>query len=57
MKDRRDAVSDRLPVAIGQCHVDRKIDAGAGHHLPLERIAVQIDDTRQHFQAARINSV
>jgi hypothetical protein len=56
MIDGCDAVRDRLPVAVDQCDVDRKIDPGARHHLPLERIAMQIDNARQHQQAAGIDT-
>ncbi len=45
-----DAVRDQLPVGVDQRHVDRKVDTGARHHLPLERIAVQVDDAGQHQQ-------
>ncbi len=40
MIDGGDAVADRLPVAVGQRHIDGKIDAGARHHLPLECVAM-----------------
>ena len=43
-----DLFIDGLPVAVDQRHIDRKIDTRARHHLPLERIAMQIDDARQH---------
>src|SRR6266403_2182528 len=56
MKDRGDAISDCLAVAVGQGNVDGKIDAGAGHHLSLERVAMQIDDSRQHQQVAGIDT-
>ncbi len=55
VKHRGDAVADRLAIAVGQCHVDRKVDAGAGHHLPLEGIAMKIDDAGQHQQVARVD--
>jgi hypothetical protein len=48
MIDGRDAVGDRLPVAVDQRDVDRKVDSGARHHLPLERIAMQIDNAGQY---------
>jgi hypothetical protein len=54
MKHRRDAISDGLTVAVDQGHIDRKIDPGARHHLPLERIAMQIDDSGKNQQAAGI---
>jgi hypothetical protein len=53
VEHRGDAVGDRLPVAVDQRDVDREIDARPRHHLPLERIAMQIDDARQHQKAAR----
>lgn len=56
MKNRGDAVGDCLPVAVGECDVDRKINAGSRHHLPPERIAVNIDDPRQDRQASRIDT-
>ena len=46
VKHRGDAVGYRLPVAFGQRDVDRKIDAGARHHLPLEGVAMDVDDAR-----------
>ena len=55
MKDCGDAISDCLPVAVDQRHIYREIHARAGHHLPLERIAMQVDDARQYLEAARIN--
>src|ERR1700722_12067275 len=54
--DGGNSVADGLPVAVDQCHIDGKIDAGARHHLPLERIAMQIDDARQHQQATCIDA-
>jgi hypothetical protein len=56
MKDRRDAVRQNLPVAVEQRDVDRKADARPWHHLPLECIAMDIDDTRQHEQAIGIDA-
>ena len=56
MKDRGDAVCDRLPVAVDQRHIDGKIDAGTGHHLPLEGVAMQVDNTWQHLQAACVDA-
>ena len=47
--DGGDAVADRLPVAVNERDVDREVDARTRHHLPLERIAMQIDNARQHF--------
>ena len=48
MEDRGDAIAERLSVAVDECDIDRKINAGAGHHLPFKGVAVQIDDPRQH---------
>lgn len=53
--DRGDAIGDCLPVAVEQRHVDGKIYARTWHHLPLEGIAVQIDDFRQNLDAACID--
>jgi len=49
-----DAVCDRLTVAVDQGDIDRKVDASARHHLALERIAMEVDDTRQHEKIAGI---
>src|SRR6516162_6941297 len=48
------AVGDRLAVAVDERDIDRKVDARARHHLPFERVAVQIDDTRQNQKGARV---
>jgi hypothetical protein len=55
VKHRGDAVGDRLPVAVDERDVDRKIHARAGHHLPLECVAMQVDDSRQHQQPTRVD--
>ena len=55
VKHRGDAVGNRLAVAVDQRHVDGKIDTGSRHHLPLESVAMQVDDARQHQQATRID--
>jgi hypothetical protein len=55
VKDRRYAIGDRLAVAVDQRYIDGKINAGTWHHLPLEGIAVQIDDSRQYLQIACID--
>jgi hypothetical protein len=54
--DGRDPIADRLPVAVDQRHVDREIDAGARHHLPLEGVAMQIDNARQHHQSTSVEA-
>ena len=54
VEHRGDAVADDLAVGVGKRDVDREIDPGARHHLPLEGIAMQIDDAGQYQQAARI---
>ena len=56
MKGGGDAVRDQLPVGVDQRHVDRKVDTGPGHHLPLERIAVQVDDARQHEKVGCVDA-
>jgi hypothetical protein len=56
MKDRGDAVGDRLPVAVDQRHIGREVDAGTGHHLPLERVAMQVDNARQHQEVAAVDA-
>ena len=55
VKDRGDAVANGLPVAVGQRHVDGKADAGTRHHLPLECVTMQVDDSRQHLEVAGID--
>jgi hypothetical protein len=55
VKDRRYAIGDRLAVAVDQRHIHGKINAGTWHHLPLEGIAVQIDDSRQYLQTVCID--
>src|ERR1041385_4587550 len=54
MKDGRDPVGDDLPVAVEKRDIDREVDAGPRHHLPLERIAMQVHDARQHQQPTRV---
>jgi hypothetical protein len=55
VKHRGDAVADRLAIAVGERHIDREVDTGTRHHLPLEGIAMQIDDAGQHQQVARVD--
>ncbi len=55
VKHRGEAVGDGLPVAVDERDIDGEADAGAGHHLPFERIAMQVDDSRQDRQAAGID--
>lgn len=52
MERSSDAVGDRLAVAIDQRDVDRKVHLWPRHHLPLEGIAMDIDDARQHHEVA-----
>ncbi len=56
VKNRGDSVADSLPIAVDQCYIDGKIDAGTGHDLALERIAMQIDDARQPQEPACIEA-
>ena len=50
-----DPVREQLRLGIGQGHTRVERDAGPGLHLPLERVAVQVDDPRQHPQAACVD--
>ena len=54
VKDRGDAIGDRLAVAVHQRDVDGKADAGPRHQLPLEGIAMNIDDAGQDIEPARV---
>jgi len=54
MKDRCDAVADRLAVAIDKRDIEGEVGARARHHLPLEGVAMQIDDARQRQEAPRV---
>ncbi len=54
VEHRGDAVRDHLPVALDERDVDRYVDAGPRHHLSLEGVAVDVDDTRQYEQAVGI---
>ena len=45
-----------MTVAVNQCHIDRKIDAGTGHHLAFKSVAVNIDDTGQSDQAIAVEA-
>src|SRR5262249_56971994 len=44
-----------LPIAFEQRHIDRKSDARPRHHLPLEGIAVDVDDPGQDHKAAGVD--
>ena len=48
------AVGEQLRLGIVQRQGSGETNAGAGLKLPLERIAMNIDDTRQHQQPGRI---
>jgi hypothetical protein len=50
-----DAVGDGLTVAFEQRDVERESHAGARHQLPLEGIAVHVDDAGQHQQTRRVD--
>ncbi len=52
-----DAVGEQLPLGLGKRQADREVDAGPRLHLPLEGIAVDVDDPRQHQQAAGVEIV
>jgi hypothetical protein len=55
VKHRGDAVGDRLPVAVAERDVERKTDARPRHHLPLEGVAVNVDDPGQDQQPRRVD--
>src|SRR5271165_232067 len=57
MKSRGDAVGNCLSVAFAERHVEWKIDARPGHHLPFERVAVNIDNPGQDPKAAGIDAL
>ena len=49
-----DAVRGELPVGVGESDLDRNADAGAGHQLMLDGVAVEVDDSgEQHPPAGR----
>jgi hypothetical protein len=50
-----DAVGERLSIAFKQCHVDGKSDSRPRHHLPLERIAVDVDNPGEDQKARGID--
>ena len=49
-----DAVGEQLRLGITDRDLGGELDPGPRLHLPLERVAVQVDDPRQHEQAARV---
>lgn len=51
-----DAVTDRLPVAVGKRHVDWKIDTWTRIICRSECIAVQIDNARQDKETVRVDA-
>jgi len=56
VEQRRDAVRDRLPITFMQRNVDGKHRGRTRQHLPLKRVAVDIDDTGQYQQTIRIET-
>ncbi len=50
-----DAVGSQLAVSFQQGSVKGKIDAGAGHHLAFERVAVDVDQRRGQHHARRVD--
>ncbi len=54
MERRGDAVGQKLRLGIVQRDIGGKPDAGARLQLPLERVAVNIDDARKYQKPARI---
>jgi len=55
MEDGGDAVGERLSIAFKQCHVEGKSDSRPRHHLPLERVAVHVDDPGEDQKARGID--
>jgi hypothetical protein len=56
MKGGRDAVADQLAVGVEQGETCIEMHAGPRHELALERIAVQVDNSRQDQQPAGVPS-
>ena len=54
MKCRGDAVGQQLPFGLGQRQIEGEADAGARLDLPLEGVAVDVDNAGQHLQPARV---
>ena len=54
---RRDAVGQQQPIDREQRHRERNVDARPGMHLPLELIAVDIDETRQDEQSTAVETL
>jgi len=57
MIGRCDAVRCQLSVCVDDCGVQREENAGAGHELTLERIAMNVNYRRRQDQAARVDCV
>ncbi len=54
MERRGDAVRQQLRFRVVQRDIGSEADARSRLQLPLERIAMEVDDSRQHQQTARI---
>ncbi len=54
MHRRRDPVGEQLRLGVAQRERDREIHPWTRLQLPLERIAMQVDDPGQHVQPGRI---
>src|SRR5262245_52432954 len=53
---RRDSITDRLTVTLGQRDIDRKRNARPRHQLAFESIRMNVDDAGQHQKAGCINA-
>ena len=51
-----DAVGEQLQLGVRQGDVGGEIHAGARLHLAFERVAVDVDDARQHQQASGVEA-
>ena len=56
MENRGNAVCYRLPVAVEERDVHGEAHARPRHHLPLEGVAMDVDDAGQHQQARGIEA-
>jgi hypothetical protein len=56
MENRRDAVGEHLPVAVEERNVQVEANSGPRHHLPLEGVAMNVHDARQHDEAIGVDA-
>ncbi len=55
VEDRGDAVGEGLSIAFQQRHIDWEPDAWPRHHLSLEGIAVNVDDSGKDQKAGGVD--